>query len=132
MKELLHFFITFSYNFYISSKSVEKLITPQLQDPMYPSILQTLTTFNLYSSRPGMGLSVNIKQKVRQAMVKISTLARYVCTFQILRVSGSADRGRSDNSIQFNNIGGGGGGGQKFQRIATKNRGAEGWVTTIF
>ena len=35
-------------------------------------ILQILTTFNLYSGRPRVGLSVNNKQKVRQAMVKIS------------------------------------------------------------
>ena len=34
MKELQHFLITFSYNFYISLKSVEKLITPQLEDPL--------------------------------------------------------------------------------------------------
>ena len=37
-----------------------------------PSILQILTTFNLYSGRPRVGLSVNNKHKVRQAMVKIS------------------------------------------------------------
>ena len=41
--------------------------------PPVPSILQIWTTFNLYSGRPKMGLSVNNKQKVRQAMVKIST-----------------------------------------------------------
>ena len=35
-------------------------------------ILQILTTFNLYSGRPRVGLSVNNMQKVRQAMVKIS------------------------------------------------------------
>ena len=55
--------------------------------PPVPSILQILTTFNLYSGRPTVGLSVNNKQKVRQAMVKISRqggdnhpppLARYV------------------------------------------------------
>ena len=39
--------------------------------PLVPSILQILTTFNLYSGRPRMGLSVNNKQKVREAMVKI-------------------------------------------------------------
>ena len=37
-----------------------------------PSILQILSTFNLYSGIPRMDLSVNNKQKVRQAMVKIS------------------------------------------------------------
>ena len=65
-KELQHFFITFCYNFYISLISVKKLITPQL-----PCILQILTTINLYSGRHRVGLSVNNKQKVRQAMVKI-------------------------------------------------------------
>ena len=40
--------------------------------PPVPCILQILTTFNLYSGRPRVGLSVNNKQKVRQAMVKIS------------------------------------------------------------
>ena len=38
--------------------------------PPVPCILQILTTFNLYSGRPGVGLSVNNKQKVRQAMVR--------------------------------------------------------------
>ena len=43
MKELLHFFITFSNNFIESLKSVKKLITPQLQDNLSrPSILQTV------------------------------------------------------------------------------------------
>ena len=40
--------------------------------PPVSSILQILTTFNLYSGRPRMGLSVNNKQKVRQAMGMIS------------------------------------------------------------
>ena len=40
--------------------------------PPVPCILQILTTFNLYPGRPRVGLSVNNKQKVRQAMVKIS------------------------------------------------------------
>ena len=35
-------------------------------------ILQILTIFTLYSGRPGTGLSVNNKRKVRQATVKIS------------------------------------------------------------
>ena len=39
--------------------------------PSVPCILQILTTFNLYSGRPRMGLSLNNKQKVRQAMIKI-------------------------------------------------------------
>ena len=55
--------------------------------PPVPCILQILATFNLYSGRPRVGLLVNSKQKVRQAMVKISrgggwqpppSLARYV------------------------------------------------------
>ena len=71
MKEFLHFFITFSYNFDIWLKSIKKSITPQ-QRPSVPCILQILTTFNLYSGRPRVGLSVNNKQKVRQAVVKIS------------------------------------------------------------
>ena len=40
--------------------------------PPVQCILQILTTFNLYSGRPRVGLSVNNKQKVRQAMDKIS------------------------------------------------------------
>ena len=40
--------------------------------PPVPCILQILTTFNLYSGRTGVSLSVNSKQKVRKAMVKIS------------------------------------------------------------
>ena len=39
--------------------------------PPVPCILQILTTLNLYSGRPRVGLSVNNKEKVRQAMVKI-------------------------------------------------------------
>ena len=54
--------------------------------PSVPCILQILTTFNLYSGRPRVGLLVCNKQKVRQAMVEISRaggnppppLARYV------------------------------------------------------
>ena len=46
MKESLQFFINVSYSFYISLKSVKKLITPQLQDPV-PRISQILTTFNV-------------------------------------------------------------------------------------
>ena len=40
--------------------------------PPVPCILQILTLFNLYSGRPRVGLSVNNKQKVGQAMIKIS------------------------------------------------------------
>ena len=40
--------------------------------PPVPFMLQILTKFNLYSGGPGMGLSVNNKQKVRQTVVKIS------------------------------------------------------------
>ena len=35
-------------------------------------IVKILATFNFYSGRPRVGLSVNSKQKVRQAMIKIS------------------------------------------------------------
>ena len=56
----------------ISLKSVEKLITPQLSRAPVPCILQILTTFNLYSGRPRVGLSVNNKQMVGEAMVKVS------------------------------------------------------------
>ena len=38
--------------------------------PPVPSILQILTTFYLYSGRPRTGLSVNNKQKIRQAVVR--------------------------------------------------------------
>ena len=39
--------------------------------PLVPCISQILTTFNLYSDRPRMGLYNNNKQKVKQAMIKI-------------------------------------------------------------
>ena len=71
-ERVIELFHHFSYNFDISLKSIKKRITPQLQDPPVPCILQILTTFNLYSGRPGVDLSVNNKQKVRQAMVKTS------------------------------------------------------------
>ena len=63
-KKEWHFFVTFSYNFYISLESVKKLITSQLLRPPVPSILQILRTFNLYSGRPKMGLSVNTISKM--------------------------------------------------------------------
>ena len=44
-------------------------------------------------------------------------------------VSGSADRDGNDNSIQFINIGGWV---TKVLKNGDKNRGVEGWVTTIF
>ena len=40
--------------------------------PIHFTILHILTTFNLSSDRPRVGLSVSNKQKVRQTMVKIS------------------------------------------------------------
>ena len=45
-------------------------------------------------------------------------------------LSGSEDRGGGDNSIQFINFGRVGD--KSLKRMATKNRGVEGWVTTIF
>ena len=43
--------------------------------------------------------------------------------------SGSEDRGGADNSIQFINFGRVGD--KSFEKLTTKNRGVEGWVTTI-
>ena len=63
-----HFFLEFVHIIEISKKTHN---TTTSRPPVL-SILQILTTFNLYSGRPRMGLSVNNKQKVRQAMVKIS------------------------------------------------------------
>ena len=40
--------------------------------PPVPSIIQILTTSYLYSGRPKTGPSVDNKQKIRQAVVKIS------------------------------------------------------------
>ena len=45
-------------------------------------------------------------------------------------LSGSEDRGRGDNSIQFINFGRVGD--KSFKEWRQKNRGVEGWVTTIF
>ena len=67
------------------------------------SILQILTTFNLYYGRPRMGLSVNNKQKVRQAVVKIlggvgchpHPLARYVLNRNGLTIRGLIRRKNS-------------------------------------
>ena len=77
-----HFFLQFRHIVEIDQKAHNTTTSRAL----VPCILQILTTFNLYSGRPGVGLSVNSKQKVRQAMVKISRgggggwlpLARYV------------------------------------------------------
>ena len=63
-----HFFLQFRHIIEIDQK-VHNTTTSR---PPVPCILQILTTFNLYSGRPRVGLSVNNKQKVRQAMVKIS------------------------------------------------------------
>ena len=45
-------------------------------------------------------------------------------------LSGSEDRGGGDNSIQFINFGRVGD--KSFKEWRQKNRGVEGWVTTIF
>ena len=63
-----HFFLQFRHIVEIDQKAHNTTMSR----PPVPCILQILTTFNLYSGRPRMGLSVNNKQKVRQAMVKIS------------------------------------------------------------
>ena len=63
-----HFFLQFRHIVEIDQK-VHNTTTSR---PPVPCILQILTAFNLYSGRPRVGLSVNNKQKVRQAMVKIS------------------------------------------------------------
>ena len=78
-----HFFLQFRHIVEIHQKAHNTTTSR----PPVPCILQILTTFNLYSGRPRVGISVNNKQKVRQAMVKISRggggwqpppLARYV------------------------------------------------------
>ena len=63
-----HFFLQFRLFVEIDQKAHNTTTSR----PPVPCILQILTTFNLYSGRPRVGLSVNNKQKVRQAMVKIS------------------------------------------------------------
>ena len=63
-----HFFLQFLHIVEITQK-VHNTTTSR---PPVPSILQILTTFYLYSGRPRMVLSDNNKQKVTQAMVKIS------------------------------------------------------------
>ena len=68
MKELQQFFLQFLHIVEIGQKAHNTTTSR----PSVPCVLQILTTFNLYSGRPRVGLSVNNKQKVRQAMVKIS------------------------------------------------------------
>ena len=63
-----HFFLQFRHIVEIDQKA-QSTTTSR---PPVPCILQILTTFNLYSGRPRVDLSVNNKQKVRQAIVKIS------------------------------------------------------------
>ena len=63
-----HFFLQFRHIVEIDQEAHN----PTTSRPPVPCILQILTTFNLYSGRPRVGLSVKNKQKVRQAMVKIS------------------------------------------------------------
>ena len=63
-----HFFLQFLHIIEIRQKA-RNTSTSRLS---VPCILQILSTFNLYSGRPRMGLSINNKKKVRQAMVKIS------------------------------------------------------------
>ena len=76
-----HFFLQFLHIVKIDQKAHNTTTSI----PPVPCILQILTTFNLYSGRPRVGLSVSNKQKVRQAMIKISpptpptpSLTRYV------------------------------------------------------
>ena len=66
---LFHYFFLQFLNIVEIGQRAHKITTLR---PPVPCILEILTTFNLYSGRPKMGLSVNNKQKVRQAMVKIS------------------------------------------------------------
>ena len=63
-----HFFLQFLYIVEIGQKAHNTTTSR----PLVPCISQISTTFNLYSGRPRVGLSVNNKQKVRQAMLKIS------------------------------------------------------------
>ena len=69
-----HFFLQFLHIVEIDQKTHNATTSR----PPVPSILQILTTSNLYSVRPRMGLSVNNKQRARQAMVKTSRDLRYV------------------------------------------------------
>ena len=64
-----HFFLRFFLHIVEIGQKAHNTTTSR---PPVPYILQILATFNLYSGRPRVGLSVNNKQKVRQVMVKIS------------------------------------------------------------
>ena len=77
MKELIALFHHFFLQFLHIVEIDQKVHNATISRPPVPCILQILTTFNLYSGRPRVDLFVNNKQKVRQAMAKIS-LARYV------------------------------------------------------
>ena len=61
----------FHHNFYIFYNLLKAHNTHNFKAPC-PVHLKILTTFNLYSGRPRVGLSINSKQKVRQAVVKMS------------------------------------------------------------
>ena len=63
-----HFFLQFRHIVEIDQKAHNNTTS----SPPVLCLLQILITFNLYSGRPRVGLSVNNKQKIRQAMVKIS------------------------------------------------------------
>ena len=71
MQELWHIHHFFSQFLHIV-EIVQKAHNTTTSRPPVPSILQILATFNLYSVRPRMDLSVNNKERVRQSMVKIS------------------------------------------------------------
>ena len=57
---------------YIIVEIGEKAHNTTASRPPVPCTLQILTIFNLHYGGPRVGLSVNNKQKVRQAMAKIS------------------------------------------------------------
>ena len=63
-----HFFLRFLHIVEIGQKAHNTTTSR----PPVPCILQILTTFNLYSGRPRVSISVINKQKVRQATVKTS------------------------------------------------------------
>ena len=63
-----HFFLQFPHIVEIGQKAHNTTTSR----PPVPCILQILTNFNLYSGTPRVGLSVSNKQKVRQAIGKIS------------------------------------------------------------
>ena len=66
-------FIVLFHDFFLQIAEIgQKAYNTTTARPSVQCILQMLTIFNLYSGRPRVGLSVDINQKVRQAMVKIS------------------------------------------------------------